>query len=248
MIADDPAALRRLAWRGLAAGLCVAALAAIAALLGGSFDETEVRVVLTSIGFAVFSSLTGAAASARLSGSETARSLGLVTIVLAGVAFVLLVIGLWSDDWGPEWLWRCFGVAAVLAAATAHAAVVLGALRATDGEAIRVLTWLSIGFAALDTVGALLPITGIVSVDEEGANLLATGLVLLLLTTALPPILRRTARPAAVRRSDAGARLADEVLAIAERLDELNAGPGNRAPEIRAEVARLRQLARSFQA
>jgi hypothetical protein len=248
VIAEDPAELRRLAWRGLAAGLCVAALAAIVALLRGSFDDTELRVVLTSIGFAVFSSLTGAAATARLSRSAAAHSLGLATIVLAGAAFVLLVIGLWTGDWGSEGVWRSFGVAAVLAVATAHAAVVLASARPTDGEAIRALTGLSICFGALDAIGALLPIAGIVDeFDEDGAKLLAVGLVLLLLTTALPPILRRIARPAAPRGGGDGP-LGERILEIADRLDELNAGPGNRAPEIRAEVDRLRRLGRSIQA
>jgi hypothetical protein len=35
------------------------------------------------------------------------------------------------------------------------------------------------------------------------------------------------------------------VIAAADRLDALNADPGNRAPEIRRELQRLRELARS---
>jgi hypothetical protein len=252
VISGDPATIRRLAGRGLVAGLCVAAFAAVVALLGGEFDDTEARVILTSIGFSVCSSLAGAGASARLGRSETARSLGLATIVLSVAAFVLLAIGLWSDDWGSEGIWRSFGTAAVLAVAGAHAGAVLAARRETDSDTVRALSGLSVGLGGADTFGALLPIVGIVDgVDEAGAKLLGIGLVLLVLTTALPPILRRIARPAAARPSAAAnpeAALADEVLAVADRLDVLNAGPGNRAPEIRAEVARLRRLARSFQA
>jgi hypothetical protein len=248
VIAADPVVLRRLAWRGLVFGLCVAALAACVALLRGSLDETEERVILTSVGFSVFSSLAGASATARLSGSEAARALGAATVGLAGTAFLLFAIGIWGDDWGSEGLWRAFGVAALLAVATAHAALVLASRRASDSETVRTLTAVSVGLGGLDALGALLPIVGLVDgIDEAGAQLLGVGLVLLVLTTALPPILRRIAQPAPVRGGAQGP-LVDEVLQIADRLDALNSDPGNRAPEIRAEVARLRRLGESLRA
>jgi hypothetical protein len=37
------------------------------------------------------------------------------------------------------------------------------------------------------------------------------------------------------------------VIQIADKIDALNSDPGNRAPEIRVEVNRLRNLAQSFE-
>jgi hypothetical protein len=41
--------------------------------------------------------------------------------------------------------------------------------------------------------------------------------------------------------------VASQVLEIADRIEVLNGDPGNRAPEIRAELTRLRKLAQSFE-
>ncbi|HWT26193.1 MAG TPA: hypothetical protein VN213_21980, partial [Solirubrobacteraceae bacterium] len=64
MIAQGPAeqratVRRALAW-ALAGGLSVAALVAIGAILTGGFDETDGRVIATSLGFAVFSATAAA--------------------------------------------------------------------------------------------------------------------------------------------------------------------------------------------
>jgi len=40
---------------------------------------------------------------------------------------------------------------------------------------------------------------------------------------------------------------ASAVLRIVDKIDALNGDPGNRAPQIRAELERLRGLARSFE-
>jgi hypothetical protein len=41
--------------------------------------------------------------------------------------------------------------------------------------------------------------------------------------------------------------LASAVIRIADRIHALNGDPGKRAPEIRAELKRLRELAESFE-
>ena len=40
---------------------------------------------------------------------------------------------------------------------------------------------------------------------------------------------------------------ASAVIRIADKIDALNSDPGNRSPEIREEVRRLRNLAQSFE-
>jgi hypothetical protein len=99
----------------------------------------------------------------------------------------------------------------------------------------------------------ILPITGLVDdVGEASARLFGASLVLLVLTTVLPPILRRIqpAAPATAESNGTGGGdgfLASAVIRIADRIDALNSDPGNRAPEIRAELDRLRKLAESFE-
>jgi hypothetical protein len=152
------------------------------------------------------------------------------------------------DDWGSEGVWRAFGVAAILGIAGSHACAVLGARRPSDTAAVLAVVYTSLVLAVLDTVGGVLPVSGLVEdVDEEMVKFLAATLVLLVLTTVLPPILRRMQRPSAGGRTTEIQRFAGEVEEVAERIAELNRGPSHRAPEIRREVERLRDLARSFQ-
>jgi hypothetical protein len=247
---DRRASLKRAAGWALVAGLTVAALTAVGALLAGDLDDTSLRVILTSIGFAVASSTAATGAAQRYRRSAGLAALGTATAILAGLAFALLAAGLWTnrDDWGSEGIWRAFGCSGLLAIAGAHACLVLGARRRTDSEAVTALAFASLALAALDTLGGLLPISGLMDeVDDTAAKLLAATLVLLVLTSLLQPILRRLQPASAGPRETSLEHFAAEVEAAAGRIEELNRGPGSRAPEIRREAERLRRLARSFQ-
>src|ERR671911_1146660 len=104
---DQRAAVRRaLSW-ALVGALCVAATTAIAAIMTGDFDDTDWRVIGTSLGFAVFSATGAAGASLRFRDSENLRALGVATMALSAVAFVLLLVAVWDD--GAEDVWRWFG-------------------------------------------------------------------------------------------------------------------------------------------
>jgi hypothetical protein len=254
----DPraASIRRFAGLALVTGLCFAAAAAVLALLTGSFDETDTRVILTSIGFAIASATASSGAAARLRPSENMQLLGTATLVASIAAFVLLLAGLWTsmDDWGSEGLWRTFGCVSILAVAGSHACLMLGALRRGDAPVVRVLTLSAIGFAAFDGLAVILPLAGLVDdIDEPWGRIFGAVLVLLVLTSVLPPIMRRM-KPAAgpapgASGNGAGADdfLASAVIQIADKIDALNSDPGNRTPEIQAEVKRLRSLAQSFE-
>jgi hypothetical protein len=252
----NAASIRRYAGLSLVTGLCFAAAAAVLALITGSFDDTDTRVILTSIGFAIASATGSSGAAARLRPSEGLQLLGTATLIASIVAFVLLLAGLWTnmDDWGSEGLWRTFGCVAILGIAGSHACVMLGALRRGDAEVVRWLTLSAIGFAAFDSLAVILPLADLVDdIDEPWPRIFGAALVLLVLTTALPPILRRmqpAARPVpATNGNGAGADdfLASAVIQIADKIDALNSDPGNRSPEIQKEVNRLRNLAQSYE-
>ena len=242
---DDREQIRRFAARALAGGLSLAALVAILALLTGDLSDTDGKVILTSIGFALCSATGSSGAAARLRGLDL---LGGVTLVASVAAFALLVAGLWTGDWGSEGIWRSFGCVGVVGLAGSHACVMLGARRRDDTKTVRRITTAALWLGAIDAFGALLPISGLSDTDEVWGRLFGASLVLLVLASVLPPILRR-AQPAGVPGRGNGRRdsLASHVLEIADRIDVLNGDPGNRAPEIRAEVERLRKLAKSFE-
>jgi hypothetical protein len=251
----DPASIRRLAGIALVTGLSCAAAAAVLALLTGSFDDTDERVILSSIGFALCSAVASVGAAARLRGSERLQTLGTLTSLAAIFSFVLLVIGLWGS--GSEGLWRTFGCASILGIAGAHACALLGAERQGDTDAIRLLSRSAIGLAAFDTLSVMLVLSGAAdSFDEPWPRIFGATLVLLVLTSILPSILRkmqpRAEAAAAAPSANGSVQPADEFLAsavirIADRIEVLNSDPGNRALEIRAEVTRLRNLAQSFE-
>ena len=251
----ESASIRRYAGSALVTGLSIAAAAAVLALLTGSFDDTDWRVILTSIGFAVASATSSSGAAARLRASHALYLLGTATVLASIAAFVLLLAGLWTDmdRWGDEGIWRAFGIFGVLGVAGSHACLMLGARRRTDGEAVRLLTLASLGLSAFDTTAVLLPLLELVAdVREPWPNIFGAGLVLLVLASILPPVLRKM-QPAAPPRGVNGhldrgtAFLAGAVLEIADRIELLNSDPGNREPEIRAQLNRLRELAHSYE-
>lgn len=259
---------RTLGWV-LVGSLCLAAATAIFGIVTDSFDDTDWRVIGTSAGFAVFSATGASGATLRLRSSENLRTLGLVTMVASGLAFLLLVAGLWNEDSDTTWRW--WGAAVFATFASSHASLVAGARRDTDTQAVRAMAVTSIVLSAFESGLGILACAGVFDdwdVDEDLAQFLARVLgvllVLMLLTTVLPPIVRRlqgpsgatqgaapaptaAAPPAAETRApSAPAPLAAEVIAAADRILELNGDPGNRAPEIRREAERLRELARSY--
>jgi hypothetical protein len=253
---DQRAGVRRtLSW-ALVAALCVSAGTAILAILSGDFSDTDIRVIATSIGFAIFSATAAAGASLRFREIGWLRALGLATTAVSAATFVLLLAGIWIDDSSDD-LWRWTGSLAVLALMLSHASLVSGGLRSSDSHAVRWLAAAAIGFAVVDAIAGVLAISGAVDdVDEGWAQLMAVFVILLLLTTALTPIVRRLQRShaggeaQAVDRQSAPRRpsLAAEMLASADRIEALNADPGNRAADIRRECERLRELARTSRA
>ncbi|HEX8741598.1 MAG TPA: hypothetical protein VF712_00550 [Thermoleophilaceae bacterium] len=248
------AAIRRTLGWVLIGALCVSALTAIVAVLSGDFDEDDGRTIATSVAFAIYSAVGASGASLRLRASENLRTLGLATMALSALGFLLLLPALWTEDGDTEALWRWWGVATLAAFAASHASLMTGAFRDTDSDVVRALGWSSIALATFDsTLGVLAIAEAFEDVDESFAQLVAVLVILMLLTTALTPIVRRLqpARAAQPRAAQDGDRppapLAAEVIAAADRIEALNADPGNRAPEIRREVERLRALARSYE-
>lgn len=249
-MAASSISVRRAVLLALAAGLSVAAVVAIAAILTQSFDRTDLRIVGTSLGFSVFSALGAAGARAGPS-SRAPGALGRSTVLAAGLGFTLLVIAIWISR--SSGAWRAFGTVAVVTLAASHACLVLGATRATDLPAIAQLATASVVAACLDSVLGVLAIIGAVThVGATYARVLAVLVIVMLLTTALPPILRRLQRrptgdpigqTSSLRAGSAPHSDVSELLAIAEQLDALGRHPRRAARQIGRHAAELRRIA-----
>lgn len=260
--------LRRLLGWALVAGLSLAALTACVAIANGSFGETEGRVIGMSVGFAVFSATGAAGMSLRLrSETERLRQLGTATALVAALAYALLVAAIWQGSSSSD-LWQLWGVAALLSLATSHASLILGARRSMDTPAIGVLVVTSLATSAFDTsIGILLILQQLGDMGEGMAELAAITVVLLLLSTALPPILRRLAvetapspgperigqvvpasaggagLPAAAADARPAEDVAAELVEIAARIEGLADRTGPRSAELRWHAERLRASA-----
>lgn len=245
--------LRRLTARALIGGLCVAAAVALVALLSGSMDDSDWKIVGTSLGFSVFSASAATGGSLRLRPASWAQWVGAATVIASGLAFVLLVAGLWVDSDG-DGVWQAWGITSLMALWGSHASVVLRPLHASDTSAIRWLSGTAIVALGID---AWIGVLAILEVFDDAASdpmqrVLAATIILTLLSSALVVILRRmapniagatTPSPAAEAFGTVRARgpvvdLPAEITAVAARLDALPP-----SPEIRSAVARLRELA-----
>ncbi|MEA2321259.1 MAG: hypothetical protein QOD81_1109, partial [Solirubrobacteraceae bacterium] len=209
------------------------------------FGDLEWKTIATSTLLALVSAMAGAGLAVR----RRQATLGLATVALSIVAFALVVAGLWADL-DAELYWRVAGSCAIAALEGAHASSVLS--RRRDGDVASVVTATRVVVAAAGVSGAMgiAPLAGLLPADdtyeEPYARLLGVVLVVQLAGTAVAPLLRRLA---ATRERPVGAlptpheRLAGEIDAVADRLEALGA-----APELAAESARLRGLARAARA
>jgi hypothetical protein len=190
------------------AGLVGGAAWGVVVLLSSSVNETDARVILTSLGFAAASTTGASGVAATLRKSWGLRALGVATIGCSIAAFGLLTALIWEFEfWGvPESLWRGSACASVLAIAGGHACLMLRGRRPTDSALVELVTFSSLAFGSIDAGGALLPLAELVDrVDESWARILGSVLVLLVGTTVLAPLLRRlqaAATPTNVPTSD----------------------------------------------
>jgi hypothetical protein len=221
--------------------LCVAAAAASYGLLSGEFSDTDWKVVATSTLFALVSSMAAAGIAVR---PEWAV-LGAATVAAAAATFVLVTVGMWAELDG-EGFWRATASIAVVSIELAHVSFVRSRLRRGDPPSVVLVTRVAIALALVSGLMGVAPLAGII--DDGGDvgpywELLGVVLIGQLLCTALAPLLRRLhvgAERPAVAVPTPGERLAQELVAVAERLERLDAGP-----QVRAECERLRRLARA---
>jgi hypothetical protein len=182
-------------WRAgmvLAGGLCVTAGVAIWALITGSFDETSLRVIGSAVA-AALATLSGLAGATALGRGDGRHPLGQATIAISGVALMLAVVLIWVPSAeNSDVVARGFGISLAAMIACAHASLMSGRLRPSDGRAVLTLTKIAVGSAssaALVMSCLLLFATG--TVASGFWRLLGVLVVVAVLTTLLTPLARR---------------------------------------------------------
>jgi hypothetical protein len=201
-----------------AAGLVsVAALLAIATVLGGDFGETEQNLFATI----ATTFVAGSAVIAGLAclGSGRSRILGLVGIGLACAGFVLWTAQIWGD-FESDGYWKLLGLVtawtlALLAATTVR-------LMADSPRLVRTLYPATAGAAF---GAALVASVMLLRENGDGWQLFAVLLILTLLGEALTPILERYAEAEdATGERVLGVVAGAEVVAVRGRRDAVRIG------------------------
>jgi hypothetical protein len=230
--------LGRTVLRLVVGGLCVAAAAAIVAILSGDFSDGDLKVIGTSLLFAVAASTGGAGETLRLRGGITAM-LGTAVLAASAASFGLITYGMWAAV-DSETLWRVAGILGIVTVDGAHACFVLARQRATDSPRARVATDTAVLAAAISGTLGILTVADLLAGPWQP---LAVVLVVQLLATAMSPLLRRLARGVRQASADPLGELSSHGLAHELRsiADELERAASLGA--VRDQAERLRHLA-----
>jgi hypothetical protein len=233
-------AIGRVVLRVVIASLVVAGVVASVALVTGDLSDVDWRIIATSALLALASATVGAGLTVR----PRHPALGGGTVAASVLAFALVAVGIWGDVDGAGF-WRATGCAAIAALEGAHASFVLSRRRDADSPSTRATTRVAVAAAALSAAMGIAPLAVWPSVDDGVAivyaQLLGVVLIVQLVCTAVAPLLRRLGagaeRPVGALPTPAD-RLADEITAVADRIERLAA-----QPQVAEECERLRRLA-----
>jgi hypothetical protein len=177
--------IRRLFWLGAAVLFSVAALVAIAAVLGGSFDETQWKILATCA--IVFVAGSTALAGLACIDRGVFRVPGGAAIALGTTSFAVWTGGVWSGM-SDETLWKLAGI---LGTWTLTALVVTTLRLLAGGGRLMAATMAAAVLAALTGSAMILAANG------DAWQLLVVLIILTLLGYLLTPVLRRLSSEAA---------------------------------------------------
>jgi len=189
----EHAELRRLLLVATVSAMSLTALFAIFALLTGSFDETQLRILATTGGCGLASLL--AMPGTRLLERLEHVDLGRLVVFLAALTFVVELWAVWIDT-HSDVSWRALAVAVSITVALAQIAGSLARPRPSDPDAVALLG-LAAGVCAL-ALALLISLAALAKIGEAGYyRLLGVVAVLDVLLVALQGAVRKFGAPPA---------------------------------------------------
>jgi hypothetical protein len=189
----EHAELRRLLLVATVSALSLTALFAIFALLTGSFDETQVRILATTGGCGLASLL--AMPGTRLLEQLEHVDLGRLLVFLAALTFVVELWAVWIDT-DNDVSWRALAVAVSVTVALAQIASSLARRRPSDPDAVALLG-LGAGVCAI-VLALLASLAALAKVGDSGYyRLLGVVAVFDVLLVSLQGAVRRFGAPPA---------------------------------------------------
>ena len=239
----SPMEVRRFVLRVLLGATVLAGGVGALALVRGDLTDADWKVIVTSLLFALATTLGAAGVALADRRTTWARGIGGATVLAAGLAFVMTVGGLWAEPDDADGFWRatlCFGI---LAFEGAHACFVLARARSTDSEAVRAATIVALAGTVSSSILTVVPLALDTQDPDEGyAKLLGVILIAQVVATLVATLGRRLAAEPELSQlepEDPVARLRREVSATADRIERLTPDA-----QVSAECRYLRQLAR----
>ena len=171
----------------LIGSVAISAALGIVALLTGSFGDFQMRIILTTLTISAAS--IGALASGALWETRGQKELPLLGIVLAVLAALLIIAGIWFEPDGEQY-WKFSASTGVLAAATTHACLVSLARLAPRFAWARLITLAAVyALAALIIMTIYFEPTG-----DMGFRIIGSVSIVVAALTIMTPIFHRLSR------------------------------------------------------
>jgi len=128
--------VRRILLRIAIVAMCVIALIAIVAVITGKFDDTQAKILISTLAVVVYSLLAMGTSSI----AQQRPLLAVLGWAACGVGLVLALLAIWiAWDGGHDGLWRALLIALVVAFTVAHASMIDARKRDSDGGMVRAI-------------------------------------------------------------------------------------------------------------
>jgi hypothetical protein len=178
---------KKLALWFLIASVAISAAFGIIAILTGKFGSFEIRIILTTVTISAASIC--ALASGALWEGRGRRILPVAGIVLAVIAAVLLITGIWLEPSATQF-WKLTASLGVLAAATAHACLL------SLAKLARRFSWASVTtLAAIYLLAFLIVLSIYIEPQGDlGFRLIGVTAIVVAALTIMIPIFHRLSR------------------------------------------------------
>lgn len=171
----------------LIVSVALSAALGILAILTGNFGDFEMRIILTTLTISAAS--IGALAAGALWEGRGQKELPLLGVVLAVVAALLIITGIWFEPHSDQY-WKFTASTGVLAAATSHACLLSLAKLAPRFAWARLVTLTAVyALAVLIVMTIYFEPTG-----DMGLRIIGTTSIVVAALTIMTPIFHRLSR------------------------------------------------------